>query len=132
MSRIVTVSQSKSEKRSGKKRERRDLEGSIENGVLLAGCDDAEGEKSGCQDFLPFLQSLALHLTFSLFLSLFLPIFLDFCSKRRVAEMSLWAGLHGPTLKAALAKKRGGQEEGRSAKDRRVRGGGGCPPFHRH
>lgn len=65
--------------------------------------------------------------TFSLFCTLSssnflsLPyISLDFGSKRRVAEMSLWAGLLSPTLKAALAKKRGGQEEGRSAKDRRV------------
>lgn len=39
--------------------------------------------------------------------------------------MSLWAGLLGPTLKAALAKKRGDQEEGRSTKDRRVWAAGG-------
>jgi len=74
--------------------------GSVENGVPLAKCDHVDGEKSSCQDFL----------SLSLSLSPFPAIFLDFYSKRRVAEKFLWAGLPGPPLRAALAKKRGGEK----------------------
>lgn len=118
MSKIVTVSQSKSEKRSGEKGEKRDSEDSIENGVPLAGCNHAEGEKSGCQDFLLFLHSLSS----SNFLSLSLSslYFSTSAPKGGLQKMSLWAGLPSPTLKVVLAKKRGGQEKGRSSKDWRV------------
>jgi len=70
------------------------------------------GEVQSCggrEKWLPRLSpfsALSPCLTFSLF-----PIFLDFCSKRRVAEMSLWAGLLSPTLKAVLAKKRKGTKK---------------------
>lgn len=84
----------------------------MENGVSLAGCDHAEGEKSGCQDFLSLSHTLSFLSTFSssLFSSLSFSIS---ASKRRVAEISFWAGLRGPPLKAELAKKRGGGQKER-------------------
>lgn len=65
--------------------------------------------KVAAKTFCLFCVLSPCHLSFSLSL----PVFLDLCSKRRVAEMSLWAGLPGPPLKAALAKKRGGKKEDR-------------------
>lgn len=102
---------SEEKERGGWERERereRDPEGSVENGVLLAGCDHAEGEKSGCQDF----PSLFLFLSFSLTLSL-PPCLSRFLLQkegcRNVVSGRVWLG---PPLRVALAKKRG-QEEGR-------------------
>lgn len=68
-----------------------------------------------------FSPSCAFFLSLARSLARFLLAFLDFCSKRRVAETSLWAGLAGPPLEAALAKKRGPKKEGR--KIRRVKAG---------
>lgn len=118
-----TVSQSKKSKR-----EKRDLEFD-RKWSFFGGEQSCEGREK----WLPRL-SFSLSSTFfllvvypSLSLPLSFPVFLDL-SKRRVAEMSLWAGLPGPPLKAALAKKRGARRR-IGAKDRRVRRG---PPFYRY